>query len=148
MLRHLTKAQQLFSVPRCQGELRTPWLHAYSISNMGSVLFNHITPDCMRLLKMSASPSSISDVCCAMQAFTLWLQYISLLGNTNVPAPKTISWVFSASGFAFSSITSGTLSTDCLISPYGINPALKRLILRLAVPWITLVILLVSQVLR
>ena len=84
-----------------------------------------------------------------MQAFTLWLQYISLLGNINVAAPKTVAWLFTFSGFAFSSITSGALSTDCLISPHGnLSPALKRIMLRLSVPWISLVILLLLQLLR
>ena len=84
-----------------------------------------------------------------MQAFTLWLQYISLLGNANVPAPKTVSWLFSFSSFAFSSLSSGALSTDCLINPNSnLNPALKRTILRLSVPWIILVILLLLQLLR
>ena len=84
-----------------------------------------------------------------LQAFTLWLQYISLLGNANVPAPKTVAWLFTFSGFAFSSITSGALSTDCFINPYGnLNPALKRTILRLSVPWIMFTILLLLQLLR
>ena len=84
-----------------------------------------------------------------MQALTLWLQYIQMIGTTNVPAPGTLTWIFSVTGFAFSSVTSGALSTDCLISAHGgINPVLKRLILRLAVPWFTLVILMVTQVLR
>ncbi len=93
--------------------------------------------------------SNFGDSWCVLQALTLWLQYISMVGSTNVPAPNTVTWLFSASGFAFSSITSGALSTDCLISPYGaINPALKRMVLRLAVPWFSLAILLIGQVLR
>ena len=83
-----------------------------------------------------------------LQAITLWLQYVSMVGSANVPAPKSVTWLFSAAGFAFSSVTSGALSTDCLISTQGIDTALKRLILRLAVPWFTLVILMVAQILR
>lgn len=84
-----------------------------------------------------------------LQALTLWLQYISMVGTTNVSVPASISWLFSATHFAFSSTSSGVLSTDCLIDIDGaINPALKRLVVRLAVPWFTLVILMVAQILR
>ena len=84
-----------------------------------------------------------------LQALTLWLQYLSMVGTTNVSVPSSISWLFSATHFAFSSTSSGVLSTDCLIDVDGaINPALKRVVVRLAVPWFTLVILMVAQILR
>jgi len=82
-----------------------------------------------------------------VQAFTLWLQYTSLLGSINVSAPKTIHWISSATSFAFSSLTSGSLSTDCLLRLGGINTALQRLLLRLAVPPIMFSLLAAGQVL-
>ena len=48
-----------------------------------------------------------------MQAITLWLQ-ITLLAAVNTPAPGCLRWVFNAANFAFATITSGALSTDCL----------------------------------
>ena len=72
-----------------------------------------------------------------------------MVGSTNVSVPASMSWLFSASNFAFTSVSSGVLSTDCLIGVNGkVDPALKRVILRLAVPWFSLVILMVAQVLR
>jgi len=61
-------------------------------------------------------------------------KYTSLLGSINASVPKTMHWISSATSCAFSSLTSGSLSTDCLLSLDGINPALQRLLLRLAVP--------------
>ena len=69
-----------------------------------------------------------------LQALTLWLQYVSLLGQVNIPAPNTLHWILSAASFAFSSLTSGSLSTDCLLSPGPVNLAVKRLALHLALP--------------
>ena len=69
-----------------------------------------------------------------LQALTLWLQYVSLIGQVNIPAPNSLHWIFSATSFAFSSLTSGSLSTDCLLSPGPVNLAFKRLILHLALP--------------
>ncbi len=80
-----------------------------------------------------------------MQALTLWLQYTSLLGQINLPTPTTLHWVFSTCSFAFSSLTSGSLSTDCLLSLEPTNLAFKRLLLQLAVPPIVLVLLLTVQ---
>ena len=79
------------------------------------------------------------------QALTLWLQYMSLLGQANIPAPDTLHWIFSAASFAFSSITSGSLSTDCLLSLGPTNLAFKRLLLHLAVPPIILIVLIALQ---
>ena len=80
-----------------------------------------------------------------VQALTLWFQYTSLLGQINIPTPVTLHWVFSISSFAFSSLTSGSLSTDCLMSLGPTNLAFKRLLLRLAVPPIVLALLLMVQ---
>ncbi|KAL3155043.1 hypothetical protein ABBQ38_011563 [Trebouxia sp. C0009 RCD-2024] len=83
------------------------------------------------------------------RALTLWMQYISMVGSTNVSVPISFGWLFSFTHFAFSSVSSGILSTDCLIGAGGtIDPAIKRVILRLAMPWFTLVILILAQVLR
>lgn len=84
-----------------------------------------------------------------LQALTLWLQYLTILGSTNVNVPSTIKWVFQASSFAFASVNSSVLSTDCLIDTNGsVDPALKRLVLRFAIPWFSLVILMVAVILR
>lgn len=82
-----------------------------------------------------------------VQVVTVWLQYMSILGNVNIPAPDTVHWVFSVASFAFSSITSGSLSLDCLIRAGPLRPALKRLLVHLAVPVINLVLLLAWQLL-
>ena len=83
------------------------------------------------------------------QALTLWLQYMSILGSTNVDVPDTIQWIFQASSFAFASVNSSVLSTDCLIDANGrVDPAVKRLVLRFAIPWFSLVILMVAVILR
>ena len=82
-----------------------------------------------------------------VQAFTLWLQYTTLVGSINVPIPKTVHWIHSATSFAFSSLTSGSLSTDCLLHLGGTNTALQRLLLRLAVTPLNLAILRIGQVL-
>ena len=79
-----------------------------------------------------------------MQALTLWLQYITLLGNVNINTPAPVHWVFSVVSFAFSTVTSGSLSTDCLLSG-DTNLAAQRLLLHLAVPLIVLLVLGVAQ---
>lgn len=79
--------------------------------------------------------------CWLVQVVTVWLQYMSILGNVNIPAPGTVHWVFSVASFAFSSITSGSLSLDCLIRAGPLRPALKRLLVHLAVPVINLLLL-------
>ena len=80
-----------------------------------------------------------------LQALTLWLQYIDLIGQINIPTPSSVDWVFSATSFAFATISSGSLSTDCLLSPGTSNLAFKRLILRLSVPPIGLILLVALQ---
>ena len=88
-------------------------------------------------------PKMVHPVSCA----GLHLQYTSLLGSINVSVPRTIHWISSATSFAFSSLTSGSLSTDCLLSLHGVNPALQRLLLRLAVPPLVFTVLAVFQLL-
>lgn len=83
----------------------------------------------------------------ALQAFQLWLQYLSLLGTVNVSLPKSVHWLSQAASFAFSSLTSGLLSTDCLLSPSRTNIALQRLLLRLAVLPLNLLVLAALQTL-
>lgn len=74
---------------------------------------------------------------------------MSILGSTNVDVPDTIQWIFQASSFAFASVNSSVLSTDCLIDANGrVDPAVKRLVLRFAIPWFSLVILMVAVILR
>ena len=98
---------------------------------------------------MHVAAAGVHAVRVWLQALTLWLQYISIVGSTNVDVPSTIKWVFHASSFAFASVTSGVLSTDCLIDvDSAVNPALKRLVLRFAIPWFILVILMAAVTLR
>ncbi len=86
-------------------------------------------------------------ICCFLQALNLWLQYITLLGGINIPAPKPVHWVFNAAQFAFATVTSGSLSTDCLLTGH-MNAALQRILISLAVPVLMLVALVGIQVLR
>lgn len=79
-----------------------------------------------------------------MQALTLWLQYITLLGNVNIDAPQPLHWVFGVASFAFSTVTSGSLSTDCLQSG-DTNPAVQRVLFYLFLPVIVLAILALMQ---
>ncbi len=89
---------------------------------------------------------TVAKVCC-VQALNLWLQYITLLGGINIPAPSTVHWVFAAAQFAFATVTSGSLSTDCLLTG-PINNALQRMLIHLAVPGLMFLALSAIQVLR
>ncbi len=80
-----------------------------------------------------------------LQAVTLWLQYTSLLAGVNIPAPATLHWVFSAVNFAFSTVTSSSLSTDCLLSR-PLNAALQRILIHLSVPVLVLAAMVLIQV--
>ena len=82
-----------------------------------------------------------------LQALNLWLQYTTLLGGINIPAPKPVHWVFNAAQFAFATVTSGSLSTDCLLTG-RMNAALQRILISLAVPVLMFVALVGIQVLR
>lgn len=86
------------------------------------------------------------DLAVQVQALTLWLQYITLLGNVNISAPASVHWIFSAASFAFASVTSRALSTDCLQSGTT-NAAVQRVLLHLAVPVMVLLLLLAIQAL-
>lgn len=79
-----------------------------------------------------------------LQGVTLWLQYITLIAGVNIPAPPSLHWVFSAAAFAFSTVTSGSLSTDCLLSK-PLNHALQRILVHLAVPPLVLLVLVLAQ---
>jgi len=80
-----------------------------------------------------------------LQAVTLWLQYTSLLAGVNIPAPATLHWVFSAVNFAFSTVTSSSLSTDCLLSK-PLNTAVQRILIHLSVPLLVLAAMVLIQV--
>ncbi|KAL0044981.1 hypothetical protein WJX82_004122 [Trebouxia sp. C0006] len=88
-----------------------------------------------------ANPGRTSEL---IRALTLWLQYITLLSNVNNTAPEPIHWIFNAASFAFSTVTSGSLSTDCLQTG-NTNPAVERVLIHLAVPVMVLVILVFLQ---
>jgi len=98
------------------------------------------------LIAQGASQSD-HHVWYCLQALNLWLQYTTLLGGINVPAPKSVHWVFNAAQFAFATVTSGSLSTDCLLTG-SMNAALQRIFISLAVPVIMLAALVGIQVLR
>lgn len=87
-----------------------------------------------------------TDFLLILQALTLWLQYTSLLGRINVPAPDSLRWVFNIASFVFNSVASGTLSTDCLLSSGPTNLAFKRLVVQVAGPAITLVVIMAIQI--
>ena len=70
-----------------------------------------------------------------------------LLGNINISVPNSVHWVFSAASFAFSTVTNGALSIDCLQSGKS-NAAAQRVWIHLAVPVMVLLILIVHQTLR
>lgn len=81
-----------------------------------------------------------------MQALTSWLQDITLLGSVSISAPAPIHWAFSVVSFAFSTVTSGSLSRDCLLSG-NTNLAAQRVLLHLAVLRIVLLVLVLLQTL-
>ena len=85
--------------------------------------------------------------CMLVQGVTLWLQYLTLIAGVNIPAPACLHWVFSAAAFAFSTVTSGSLSTDCLLSG-PVNDALQRILIHLAVPPLMLAALALAQLCR
>ena len=68
-----------------------------------------------------------------VQALQLWLQCITLLAGVNGPSPAALHWLFSAASYAFSTVTSGSLSIDCLLTASH-NTALQRTLIHLAVP--------------
>lgn len=83
----------------------------------------------------------------ALQAFNLWLQYTSLLGLVNIPAPRTVQILFNATSMAFTTISSGALSIDCLLTG-SVNRAVQRLLIQLALPLLMLLVLSAIQLLR
>lgn len=82
-----------------------------------------------------------------MQGVTLWMQYMTFLGGISIPFPKTIHWLFSAVSFAFASITSGSLSLDCLMDVNSVNLALQRTLWHLGIPVFSLIALTAVQLL-
>ena len=91
----------------------------------------------------STTPSCFTKVV-MLQAAQLWLQYTSLLAGINIPAPAALHWVFSVANFAFASVTSGALSTDCLLSGTH-SAALQRILVHLAVPVLVLLVMVLIQ---
>ena len=83
----------------------------------------------------------------ALQAFNLWLQYMSLLGLVDIPAPPTVQILFNATSMAFTTISSGILSLDCLLAG-SVNLAVQGLLIHLALPLLMLVVLSAIQLLR
>lgn len=79
-----------------------------------------------------------------MQALQLWLQYLTLLAGVNMPAPYALDWLFSAANYAFSAVTGGSFSLDCLLSGQR-NTALQSILVHLAVPLLVLAAMFVIQ---
>ena len=101
----------------------------------------------MTLCYLCVVQASLHVLFC-VQAFNLWLQYITLLGGVSIPAPKAVQVVFSAASLAFNAVASGILSLDCLLSASeAVNPAVQGLFIHLALPLVMLVILCLLQVL-
>lgn len=71
---------------------------------------------------------------------------VHLLGNIDLSLPQYVSWVFSAASLAFSAVTNGLASLDCLLSG-STNHAVQRVIIQLMVPIIVLLLLMASQTL-
>ncbi len=80
-----------------------------------------------------------------VQAAQLWLQYITLLSGVNFPSPPALQWVFSAANYAFSAVSSGSLSVDCLLSTHY-NTAVQRVLVHLVVPVLVLATMVLIQV--
>lgn len=74
------------------------------------------------------------------------MQYMTLIGSVNIPFPGSLHWMFSAIAFAFASITSGSLSLDCLLDVNGMNLALQRTLWHLGIPVFSLLILTLIQI--
>ena len=72
---------------------------------------------------------------------------MTFLGGINVPFPQSIHWLFSAVSFAFASLTSGSLSLDCLMRVNSMNLALQRTLWHLAIPVFSLAVLTAVQIL-
>lgn len=83
----------------------------------------------------------------ALQAFNLWLQYITFLGGINMSTPQSVHWIISAASYAFASVTSSSLSVDCLLADQA-NLALHRILFRLAIPCLVLLLLMAFAVIR
>ena len=82
-----------------------------------------------------------------MQAFNLWLQYITFLGGINMPTPHSVHWLYAAASVAFATVTSSSLSIDCLLSG-RVNKALARSLFHLAIPIIVLLLLMLLATAR
>lgn len=64
-----------------------------------------------------------------------------------MPTPQSVHWVISAASYAFSSVTSSTLSIDCLLSDQG-NLALHRILFHLAIPLLVLLLVMLLITVR
>ncbi|KAL3155628.1 hypothetical protein ABBQ38_010825 [Trebouxia sp. C0009 RCD-2024] len=82
-----------------------------------------------------------------IRAFNLWLQYTSLLGLVNIPTPHTVQVLFSATSLAFTTVSSGILSVDCMLTG-PVNRAVQGLLIHLALPLLMLLVLSAIQLLR
>ena len=102
-------------------------------------------PNSTKLNSIVSQCKSILDPLNALQAAQLWLQYILLLGGVNTPTPRPLHWVLSAANFAFSTVTNGSLSTDCLLSASH-NSALQEIVVHLCVPLLVLLLMLLLQI--
>ena len=77
-----------------------------------------------------------SPVVAAIYYAIVWYQFSS---------PPALQWVFSAANYAFSAVSSGSLSIDCLLSTHH-NTAVQRILVHLAVPVLVLAAMVLIQV--
>ena len=83
---------------------------------------------------------------CWLQALTLRVSYITLLGNIHLSSPKYVGWVFSAASLAFCAVISDLLSLDCLLSR-STKYAVQRVIIHLIIAITVVLLLMASQTL-
>ncbi|DBA86799.1 TPA: hypothetical protein ACH3X2_005382 [Trebouxia sp. C0005] len=95
--------------------------------------------------KSAAGEPNAGRISEIIKGLTLWMQYMTLLGGINIPFPNTVHWIFSAVSFAFATVTSGSLSVDCLLNVHAMNPALQRVLWHSAIPLFSLMLLALVQ---
>lgn len=71
---------------------------------------------------------------------------MSLLGLVNIPTPRTMQVLFNAVNLAFTTVSSGILSLDCLLTG-SVNRAVQSLLIHLALPLLMLLLLSAIQLL-
>lgn len=84
----------------------------------------------------------------SLQGLNMWLQYLTLLGQANLPVPHSVQSIFNVASLVFASVTSLSLPLDCAIAKSKMNTALQRILVHLALPALVLLLLMCIQVIR